>query len=205
MINSQPQYAGFWTRFTAYSLDSIIVGIPFAVFVMPLAGALLFNSDALREQLENQTPQNFFALYQSMIKAVIVLTVLWAAVLAFISNTKWQATPGKRIMGIYVIDASGAKPSFLQLFWRYASLPLAVLTIQTPERYYIYDALQAVAQSGTTDMAEVAKSFATPISGLVGLATLVLICVWYALAAFRKQKTALHDILFNTRVIYGRP
>ena len=203
-MKTQPQYAGFWTRFTAYTLDSLILGIPFALIIMPIIYSLFFDAEELTRQMQSDDVRGYFELYSSIIKAAIISLIAWAAMLVLITNTRWQATPGKRIMGIYVTDAEGGKPKFVQLFLRSLALPILILTVQTPERFYIYENLEVLAQNATATQADLQQSFLTPISGLVSLASFVIICAWYGAIAFRPQKTAGHDILFNTRVIHGR-
>lgn len=108
-------------------------------------------------------------------------------------------------MNCYVADSQGEKPKFSQLLFRFAALPFAVLTLQTPERYYIYKNLEQLGDTKITANAEYAQIFTTPISETISLATFILICVWYLLIVFRKDKAALHDVLFSTKVVYGRP
>lgn len=203
-MKTQAKYAGFWTRFTAYVLDSLILGIPFVLIVMPIIGQFALDVEAVRQQIESEDLSQYFALYSALVKVAVMCAVVWATILALLTCSKWQATPGKRIMEIFVMDSSGGKPKFLQCFLRYLALPLLLLTIQTPERFYIYENLEALAQNADASQADLQASFNTPISGFVSLLTLAVLCVWYGLIAMRPQKTAGHDILFNTRVIYGR-
>lgn len=204
-MKTQPQYAGFWTRFTAHTLDCIILGVPFALFIMPLIGALAFDAEALKQQMQSNNPATYFALYSAMIKSAILCLLAWSAILAYLTASKWQATIGKKIMGVYVCSADGEKPKFLQSFLRYISLPLLILTIQTPERFYIYENLEQLAQKTAPSPQDLEASFMTPISSFIGLACFIVVFMWYGSIAFRKQKTAGHDILFNTRVIHGKP
>lgn len=71
---------------------------------------------------------------------------------------KWQATPGKRAMGIHVIRADG---------------------------------------SPITHASALARVFAY-------LASWVILCFGFVLAAFTTERTALHDLLCDTRVVYGK-
>lgn len=201
----QQKYAGFWPRFTAYILDSLILGIPFVLIVMPIIGEMVMDVAVVKKQIESEDLSQYYSLYSSMIKAAIFSIIAWAALLAGITCSKWQATPGKRIMEIFVTDADGGKPKFLQCFMRYMALPLLILTIQTPERFYVYENLEALAQNPAATDADLQQSFMTPISGFISIASLVVVCVWYGLISARPHKTAGHDILFNTRVIHGRP
>lgn len=200
----QGKYASFWPRFTAYALDMLILGIPFVMIVMPIIGSLTVDTQALKDQIETENLQQYYSLYSSLVVSAIFCILAWAALLALITASKWQATPGKRIMNVYVTDAEGDKPKFLQCFLRYLSFPLVMLTIQTPERFYIYENLQALAANPDATPQDLQQSFITPISGFISLLSLFVLCVWYGLIAMRPQKTAGHDILFNTRVVNGR-
>jgi uncharacterized RDD family membrane protein YckC len=203
-MTQNPKFASFWPRLTAYVLDSLIMGLPFAFIVIPIIGSLTLDTQVLKEQIETKNLQQYYALYSGLVISAIACLVVWAGLLALITCSKWQATPGKRIMALYVTTAEGEKPKFLQCFLRYAALPLVILTIQTPERFYIYENLQALAQNSEATETDLQQSFSTPISSFIGLLSLFVICVWYGLIAMRPEKTAGHDILFNTRVVNGR-
>jgi len=75
-------HAGFWRRVAAFTLDHLILAIPFAaLFVIPFVGWLLALAGKWL----------YFALLES---------------------SAWQATPGKRVMGIKVTDRFGQRIGF---------------------------------------------------------------------------------------------
>lgn len=80
------------------------------------------------------------------------------AYFTYFTAGKWQATPGKRVMGIYVIRADG-----------------------TPINHAY----------------ALGRCFAY-------LASWVILCLGFVLAAFTTERTALHDLLCDTRVVYGK-
>jgi len=92
-------YAGFWVRFGAYILDSIIIGIP--IFI--LAIILVFNSasDSLVTILQ-----------------LFSIVVLWLY-FAFMESSASQGTLGKKIVGIKVTDIHGNRISFGRATGRY--------------------------------------------------------------------------------------
>ena len=139
------KYAGFWIRLCAYTLDTVFLAIITSPILIISIFSGLNNADNADEIASIAT-----ALY--IIIAIAYLTVIPA--------TKWQATPGKRLLSIYIINKDGSKPSF----W---------------------------------------KILARTIIGHF-LCTIVLYC-GYILIGFHPKKQGLHDILFRTLVVYGKP
>jgi uncharacterized RDD family membrane protein YckC len=98
---SGTHYAGFWVRFVAVFIDSLIVGIPLA-----LIGFALYGSQ-VNAALANQnggTPSTFnTAPFQGL------ELVVQAVYFAFFWST--GSTPGMRIFGIRVADAANPEAS----------------------------------------------------------------------------------------------
>lgn len=99
------QYAGFWVRFWASAIDSIIwtpllllvyLKFTFDAVLMGAGGSLSF----LYFILSVLTPWLYCALFEA---------------------GKWQATPGKRMLGVYVTDMNGERISFGRASARYFS------------------------------------------------------------------------------------
>lgn len=99
------QYAGFWVRFWAQIIDSII-WTPLLILVY-----LKFTFDAI-----------LMGAGQSLAFLYFLLSVLtpWLYCALFEAG-KWQATPGKRLLGIYVSDLNGQRISFGRASGRYFS------------------------------------------------------------------------------------
>lgn len=90
------KYAGFWRRFFASLIDDTVIGIVFFLFAMVFA---LF----------------FSFLFENENVSIVILLLL--AVLAmlyypYFESSAEQATLGKQLMGIIVIDRSGQRISF---------------------------------------------------------------------------------------------
>ncbi|HNR91152.1 MAG TPA: RDD family protein [Dokdonella sp.] len=97
-------HAGFWRRFAAYSLDSLILGVPFAL----IFGLLVYQG--FKAAFSGENPGGMFVLlYFLFYVAAIVGSWLYFA--KFESGAH-QATPGKRMMGIKVTSTSGQRISF---------------------------------------------------------------------------------------------
>ena len=99
------QYAGFWVRFWAQIIDSII-WTPLLILVY-----LKFTLDAI-----------LMGAGQSLAFLYFLLSVLtpWLYSALFEAG-KWQATPGKRLLGVFVTDLNGQRISFGRASGRYFS------------------------------------------------------------------------------------
>lgn len=99
------KYAGFWKRFVASIIDSVIL-IP----VSFLIGAL----------------QTFGGAYIEGFFVGVVLSWLYFAIS---ESQGWQATLGKKLMGIKVTDLYGQKITFARASGRYISKFLSYITL----------------------------------------------------------------------------
>jgi uncharacterized RDD family membrane protein YckC len=102
---AEQNYGGFWIRFLAYLVDTLIVGIGFAVIVL-LLGLM---------GLELFSPPLIF---------VIVGIVYWAGMQA----SKRQATYGKSLVGLKVTGLGGERISIARAFAREAAKIISSLT-----------------------------------------------------------------------------
>ena len=107
-------YAGFWLRFVAYLIDAIVLGI-FAVPILIGAAMLLGLGTTLmdiphhRDPFDNGLPPAIAGFIALCGLVVIVGTWLYYALL---ESSEWQATLGKKIMGLEVTDMAGARVTF---------------------------------------------------------------------------------------------
>lgn len=109
--------AGFWIRFLAYFVDSILFTILYVLVV--LIETHLFLSDFKSSNL-NAT--------------ILIQMTSWALCIgysAYFESSKWQATPGKMLMRLVVTDINGDRISFARAFCRYLSKLLSFLIFLT--------------------------------------------------------------------------
>jgi uncharacterized RDD family membrane protein YckC len=93
-------YAGFWRRFVAYFIDSIILLA--ALSLLGVGGWTdSINPDKIAEGL---SPINMHAYAISL--------VAWWMYGAVLESSPWQATLGKMALGISVTDSEGRRLSF---------------------------------------------------------------------------------------------
>jgi uncharacterized RDD family membrane protein YckC len=132
----QPQvlYAGFWLRFVAYLIDAIIIGIPFAVVFGVLAVATGASGALSNIHPGEEPPEALIALLGVGFIFSLVLVALIGGWLyyALMESSSWQATLGKRALGLYVTDLEGRRISFARASGRYFAkfitglIPLAI-------------------------------------------------------------------------------
>lgn len=97
-------HGGFWRRFAAYSLDSLILGIPFAI----VFGTLVWMN--VRAAFSGEAPGGMIMLL-SFLFYVAAIVASWLYFAKFESGAS-QATPGKRMMGLKVVNDRGERISF---------------------------------------------------------------------------------------------
>ncbi|PZP86049.1 MAG: hypothetical protein DI582_03890 [Azospirillum brasilense] len=135
-------FAGFWIRFVAAIIDGLILFIPNFV-----VGILLAPAAPAAGQAATSNPL-----------ASLVSLGIYIAYYTALQGGKWQATVGKRVVGIHVMRTDGSRISHLRALGRYFA------------------------------------SFLSAITLLIG----------YIMAGFTREKTTLHDLICDTRVVYGK-
>lgn len=103
-------YAGFWLRFVAWIIDTIILWIVSSFITLPIVAAT-----GLREMILNhppQTPEELIALMGTIWKIAILGIVIKWLYYALLESSAWQATIGKLTLGLKVTDMAGHRVSF---------------------------------------------------------------------------------------------
>jgi uncharacterized RDD family membrane protein YckC len=123
-------YAGFWLRVVAYLLDKVLLGVALCAVFIPLAimtGAFAHFQTLVvnhREELNPEAIMAFISLFAMYIAIALAATWLY---FAYFESSDWQATPGKRVMSIYVTDMSGQRLTFLHASGRFFSKLITAL------------------------------------------------------------------------------
>jgi uncharacterized RDD family membrane protein YckC len=97
-----PAYGGFWVRLVALTLDNAVV------FLLLLAAVLGLSALAALTGVESLTD------LLSWLVLGFVPFLYWPV----LESSGWQATVGKRIMGLQVTDAEGGRLSFMHALMR---------------------------------------------------------------------------------------
>jgi uncharacterized RDD family membrane protein YckC len=97
----------------AFLIDNVIIGVGIVVIVIPLLfltglGAVL-NRIAQDEDLGDAGFFLIIGMFLVAVTATVLVTWLYHA---FMESSDWQATVGKRAMGLVVTDMAGRRVSF---------------------------------------------------------------------------------------------
>jgi uncharacterized RDD family membrane protein YckC len=108
-----PAYAGFWLRFVAFVIDLIILFIPFTFIVSFLAVGMGLSA-AVQEVQPGESLDALIALLGTGFVLAVLLIMLVGSALYFtlLEASGWQATLGKKALGLYVTDLNGNRASF---------------------------------------------------------------------------------------------
>lgn len=176
------RYGGFWLRGNALFLDSVVL--------LPVWIAMQFIDNPMICQLFGFAAPGVYYMW-------------------FVASP-WQATPGKRWLGIYIIRADGEKMTAFDALKRYTAyfiptLPLMAIPFVAPQVPLTGVTLMTLAdQNALLHVVQQAAEYSRVAVPLL-LVSLAMSGVWFLPAAFSKEKKALHDRLCSTRVVYGKP
>ncbi len=125
----EKEYAGFWIRFGAYLIDGIILSIPLAIFMIIFSlifiGEIVFlnpTSSQFEAELSGPKVVSFLATY-----FIFCLVALFGSMAYFagFQSSKMQATPGKLLFGLKVVDIQGNRITFWRGLGRYFAMILS--------------------------------------------------------------------------------
>jgi uncharacterized RDD family membrane protein YckC len=111
-------YAGFWLRLVATLVDSLALFIPFCI-VEFIATVIVKLGSASK----GYEPGAVMLLVLPLM--AIVATWLYFSVM---ESSSWQATLGKKLMGLYVTDIEGQRLSLGRATWRTFAKYLSSIT-----------------------------------------------------------------------------
>lgn len=106
-------YGGFWIRFLAYLIDKVVLGAAATpiVFVVVAMGAAGVSSAAQGSDEAQQMAAigMILGMYAILFPILIVLGWLYEALC---TSSSWQATLGKKALGLRVTDLNGNRIGF---------------------------------------------------------------------------------------------
>jgi uncharacterized RDD family membrane protein YckC len=102
-----PPPAGFWRRAGAYAIDAVLV-------VVILVLLSLLASGAFTGSPPGEMKRGLVRVISALDGRVLAFGWLvgWPLYFALLESSPWQATPGKRVLGLVVTDRDGARPGF---------------------------------------------------------------------------------------------
>lgn len=191
------QFAGFWLRVGAVLLDGIIFApVSFLLF------ALLAETNSIIP-----------------VVALIAVTFL---LYGWLFSSKWQGSPGMRIMGVYVANSEGKRIGFMHAtLWCLSMLAAfaiclgGIIYLQT--QFDLHAVLQLMQSCREENLAmedcavEVENIIGIPFENFSGLLltaygmSLFLLLVWALSIGLARDKSGFHNLLTGTRFYVGRP
>ena len=136
----QFSYAGFWLRAVAFVIDYVL---------LLLVAALTFFPPLMRHA--GLSPNDSLASYENPSRQVLavelIMFMLQWLYWALLESSPWQATVGKRLLGLYVTDMEGKRISFGRASGRFFGKVISELTIGigylmagfTPKKQALHD------------------------------------------------------------------
>ena len=113
-------YAGFWLRFLAYIIDSVLAGIVFGIFallVVAIVGVGYFRTIFEGLNGEDSTiPVAFISLI--LLASAFSVLITWVY-FAWMESSQYQGTLGKMALGLIVSDLQGRPISFARASGRF--------------------------------------------------------------------------------------
>ena len=118
-----PTYAGFWVRFGAVVIDTVVLGLAGVILaIITVIAIVLVSPDTFLDTLLSPV----FAILSQ-----IVMNILSAAYFVFMHSSSKQATLGKMAMSLKVTDLDGERigvgKSFLRLIGTFVSAVLLMI------------------------------------------------------------------------------
>jgi uncharacterized RDD family membrane protein YckC len=153
--------AGFWKRYVAYFIDLlllyVVIELLAAAFgpadgngelrqVLALGNGLL-HGQPVAQDLQPLLERTQTLLWQSTLFSTVAYVVVGGLYFGLMEASTWQATLGKRMIGIKVTDTQGRRIGAGRAFTRFFAASLSWLTMNlghalaawTPERRALHD------------------------------------------------------------------
>jgi uncharacterized RDD family membrane protein YckC len=120
---AHPRYAGFWLRAVAFLIDRFILSSVFGLIASFHPNVLMIFPDLNNQPAiaPNQPAlQGFLLSLPHLTSAgfLLLFLMMWIYY-AFFEASSWQATPGKRVLKLYVTDLTGRPITFRRASMRY--------------------------------------------------------------------------------------
>jgi uncharacterized RDD family membrane protein YckC len=104
-------YAGFWLRLVAAIIDGLILYFVGMILFLPFAASMGMG---MRGMMTGRPPnlEGLLPLIHAMIRITLLRTVLHWLYYSLLESSAWQATLGKKALGLEVTDLDGNRISF---------------------------------------------------------------------------------------------
>jgi uncharacterized RDD family membrane protein YckC len=128
------RYAGFWRRLFAFYIDYCTVVAPLSflcIYLFLMQGPeYLIAMKAVSVPVSNEEAAALARFMTALyVKLFAVLFIVWAPYCALMERSSWQATLGKRALGLQVTDRHGRRITQGQAWGRFAARTLSALPL----------------------------------------------------------------------------
>lgn len=113
MTETQWRYAGFWIRFLAYLVDGFVLTIVLGIIIVPLALMLGLSTAAMENGAYDDYGSDASPLAALSLFLIIAVALVGDLLyFALFECSRHQATPGKMVVGVRVVDERGERITF---------------------------------------------------------------------------------------------
>ena len=125
----RPSYAGFWLRAVSFVIDQVIFAFIFGLITSFRPDLFWIIPDPNTQNLSPATMQEFLKSIPHPTPDGLLLwfLLMWMYYAAFEASS-WQATPGKKLLRLYVTDVSGRRISFSRATFHNVGRMIAEMT-----------------------------------------------------------------------------
>jgi uncharacterized RDD family membrane protein YckC len=103
-------YAGFWLRLVAFLIDAIVLHFVFTIVTWPFIASMGIRG-IMRGHMP-VSPEELIPLLRGLFHIFLIRTVLNWLYYALLESSAWQATLGKKALGLEVTDLQGMRIGF---------------------------------------------------------------------------------------------
>ncbi len=179
-------YANFWKRSAAYLIDSLIYGGLGAIINNVLS---VFIGLALGVSTKGKEP-DLGTMFLMFVITMAIQFVIWAAYYAWPESSSWQATIGKKILGLKVTDTNGQRISFGRSLWRnfamiFSAIILGIgylMPLWTQKKQCLHDMMSDCLVIDTTPNEKQGCVIAAVVAFFFGLVAVLIVGILAAIA-----------------------
>lgn len=104
-------YAGFWLRFVAAIIDALVLYFVGMIVMLPFATSMGMG---MRGMMTGRPPnmEELLPFIHAMIRLALIRIILNWLYYSLLESSAWQATLGKKALGLEVTDLDGNRISF---------------------------------------------------------------------------------------------
>ncbi len=122
-------YAGFWLRFIALIIDTMVLWVVRAIITVPFGLGFGFSNRGMLMGRPPQNPEDLIPIFGLMMKLTVITMVLNWLYYAIFESSSWQGTLGKKALGLEVTDLTGNRISFGRATGRFFAKIISTLIL----------------------------------------------------------------------------